>query len=93
MGASHTARMRRLVCAYDLRACNNVRLSRVTQRIYFHCNSHNVLLCFYNLQPWYLANNEIVLCWIPSHICFLGNEMVEQQAKSLLSLEPTSFNI
>ena len=28
-----------------------------------------------------LANKEIVLCWIPSHIGILGNEMVDQQAK------------
>ena len=38
-----------------------------------------------------LANKEIVLCWIPSHIGIQGNEMVDQQAKSSLSLEPTSF--
>ena len=38
-----------------------------------------------------LANNEIVLCWIPSHIGILGNEMVDQQTKTSLSLEPTSF--
>ena len=36
-----------------------------------------------------LANKEIVLCWIPSHIGIQGNEMVDQQAKALLSLEPT----
>ena len=24
-----------------------------------------------------LANNEIVLCWIPSHTDILGNEMVD----------------
>ena len=40
-----------------------------------------------------LANKEIVLCWIPSHIGILGNEMVDQQAKPSLSLEPTSFKI
>ena len=40
-----------------------------------------------------LANKEIVLCWIPSHIGILGNEMVDQQAKTSLSLEPTSFKI
>ena len=28
-----------------------------------------------------LENKEIVLCWIPSHIGILGNEMVDQQAK------------
>ena len=28
-----------------------------------------------------LNNKEIVLCWIPSHIGILGNEMVDQQAK------------
>ena len=27
-----------------------------------------------------LANKEIVLCWIPSHIGILGNEIVDQQA-------------
>ena len=40
-----------------------------------------------------LANKDIVLCWIPSHIGILGNEMVDQQAKTSLSLEPTSFKI
>ena len=40
-----------------------------------------------------LANKEIVLCWIPSHIGLQGNEMVDQQAKTSLSLEPTSFKI
>ena len=40
-----------------------------------------------------LAKEEIVLCWIPSHIRILGNEMVDQQAKTSLSLEPTSFKI
>ena len=40
-----------------------------------------------------LAKKEIVLCWIPSHIGILGNEMVDQQAKTSLSLEPTSFKI
>ena len=40
-----------------------------------------------------LAKEEIVLCWIPSHIGILGNEMEDQQAKTSLSLEPTSFKI
>ena len=40
-----------------------------------------------------LANKEIVLCWIPSHIGIQGNEMVAKQAKTSLSLEPTSFKI
>ena len=40
-----------------------------------------------------LANKEIDLCWIPVHIGILGNEMVDQQAKTSLSLEPTSFKI
>ena len=40
-----------------------------------------------------LANQEIVLCWIPSHVGIQRNEMVDQQAKTLLSLEPTSFKI
>ena len=38
-----------------------------------------------------LANKEIALCWIPSRI--QGNEMVDQQAKSSLSVESTSFRI
>ena len=38
-----------------------------------------------------LTNKEIVLCWIPSHIGILGNEMVDQQAKTSLSLESISF--
>ena len=40
-----------------------------------------------------LANKEIVLCWIPSHIGNLGNEMVDQQAKTPLLFEPTSFKV
>ena len=39
-----------------------------------------------------LANKEIVLCWIPSHIGILGYEK-NQQAKTSLSLEPASFKI
>ena len=31
--------------------------------------------------------------WIPSHIGIQGNEMVDKQAKTSLSLEPTSFKI
>ena len=38
-------------------------------------------------------NTEIVHCWILSHIGILGNEMVDQQAKTSLSLEPTSLKI
>ena len=33
-----------------------------------------------------LAYKEIVLCWIPSHIGIQGNEMVDKQAKTSLSL-------
>ena len=40
-----------------------------------------------------LADKENVLCWIPSHIGIQGNEMVDKQAKTSLSLEPTSFKI
>ena len=40
-----------------------------------------------------LAKKEFVLCWNPSHIGIQGNEMVDQQAKSSLSLESTSFKI
>ena len=38
-----------------------------------------------------LASKEIVLCWIPSHIGIQGNEKIDKQAKTSLSLEPTSF--
>ena len=38
-----------------------------------------------------LAYKEIVLCWIPSHI--QGDETVDKQAKTSLSLEPNSFRI
>ena len=41
----------------------------------------------------HVANKEIVLCWIPSHIGIQRDEMVDQQAKASLSLEPTSFKI
>ena len=40
-----------------------------------------------------LAYKEIALCWIPSHIGIQGNEMVDKQAKTSLSLEPTSLQI
>ena len=40
-----------------------------------------------------LAHKEIVLCWIPSHIGIQGNEMVDKQAKTSLSFEPTAFKI
>ena len=40
-----------------------------------------------------LTYKEIVLCWIPSHIGIQGNEMVDKQTKTSLSLEPTSFKI
>ena len=40
-----------------------------------------------------LANKEIVLCWIPSNIGILGNEMVDKQAKTLLALELTSLRL
>ena len=40
-----------------------------------------------------LAYKEIVLCWIPSHIGIQGNEMIDKQAKTSLSLEPISFKI
>ena len=35
----------------------------------------------------------MVLSWIPIHMGILGNEMVYQQAKTSLTLEPTSFKI
>ena len=40
-----------------------------------------------------LANKEIVLCLVPSHVGILGNKIVDQQAKTSLSLGPTFFNI
>ena len=40
-----------------------------------------------------LAYKEIVLCWIPSHIGIQGNDTVDKQAKTSLTLEPTSFKI
>ena len=35
--------------------------------------------------------NEIVYCWIPSHIGIAGNESVDQKAKDPLNLHPTNF--
>ena len=46
--------------------------------LYFLTHCHKVL-----------GKKEIVLCWIPSHIGILGNEIVGKQAKTSLSLEPT----
>ena len=40
-----------------------------------------------------LANKDIVLCWITSHVGIQGNEMVDKQEKTSFSLEPTSFKI
>ena len=40
-----------------------------------------------------LACIEIVLSWISSYIGNQGNETVDKQAKTSLSLEPTSFKI
>ena len=37
--------------------------------------------------------NEIVYCWIPSHIGIAGNENVDQKAKDSLNLHPTNFSI
>ena len=37
--------------------------------------------------------NEIVYCWIPSHIGIAGNESVDQKAKDSLNLHPTKFSI
>ena len=35
--------------------------------------------------------NEIIYCWIPSHIGITGNENVDQKAKDSLNLHPTNF--
>ena len=40
-----------------------------------------------------LTYGEVVLCWIPSHVGIQGNEMMDKQAETSLSLEPTSFKI
>ena len=37
--------------------------------------------------------NKNILCWIPSNKGILGNETVDQQAKTSLSLEQTSLKI
>ena len=37
--------------------------------------------------------NEIIYCWIPSHIGIAGNESVDQKAKDSLNLHPTNFSI
>ena len=44
-------------------------------------NIQKLLEIFHKL----LANKEIVLCWIPSHIGILENESVDQKAKTWLS--------
>ena len=58
--------------------------SHVTAQLYFFVNSNITL---HNI------NFISILCWIPSHIGIQGNEMVDKQAKTSLSLEPTSFKI
>ena len=40
-----------------------------------------------------LAYKEIVLCWFPSHIGIQGNEIIDKQANTSLSLKPNSFKI
>ena len=35
--------------------------------------------------------NEIIYCWIPSHIGIAGNENVDQKPKDLTNLHPTNF--
>ena len=37
--------------------------------------------------------NEIVYCWIPSHIGIAGNESVDQKAKDSLNLHPANFSL
>ena len=37
--------------------------------------------------------NEIVYCWIPSHIGIAGNENMDQKAKYSLNLHPTYFQL
>ena len=37
--------------------------------------------------------NEIVFCWIPSHIGIAGNESVDQKAKDSLNLHPINFTL
>ena len=40
-----------------------------------------------------LAYKEVALCWIPGRVGVRGNGVVDKQAKTSLSLEPTSFKI
>ena len=39
------------------------------------------------------SKNEIVLCWIPGHTGIPGNEMVDLQAKTSLTLDQASLKI
>ena len=68
--------------------------------VHFLCYFCLVLLCFHARlfvdalwSPAGKGPTSCLSCWIPSHIGIQGNEMVDKQAKTTLSLEPTSFQI
>ena len=54
----------------------------------------NLLIQQIRKKYYYLSvSNEIIFCWLPSHISIRGNELADLEAESALSLVITNFKI